>query len=356
MGIGVSLIFATSAVYEQRYVMAGIEYFLAVSFICSLLQIHYTKNPTITSYYIVIILSIFFFFLTVKKGIDHSPWGMVLPPVAMFLLGSRKGVAFMALYFGMLTLFSFAAFDLNLYRYPTAYKIRYLAAFFSIAIISYFYEQTRRAAQEKSEVLLDELSEKNRILSEIANRDGLTGLLNHRALHEQLQLAFEEASRYKYPLSLIMLDIDNFKSINDRWGHPMGDKVIKQVSAVLKSTLRGSDVRIRFSEDPVGDPPQSGSFQTAARYGGDEFVLLLLHCSDDHVLTVAKRLLNNIRSISIQACEHIKVTASIGISFFDGQDVTLTPRQLVEQADQALYIVKEQGRNNVHLNYPPLAN
>lgn len=356
IGIGISLIFGASATFEQRYILSGIGYFLALSFAISLLHIHYTQNPLITSYFMILTISAFIFYMTFKPGINHSPWGLILPGVTMFLLGCRKGAAWLAFYFSLLVIGSFNAVAWDLYPYPPAYQARYLAAFFSVAIITFFYEKTRQAAHEKSIALLDELSEKNRILSEIANRDGLTGLLNHRALHEQLQLAFAEASRYKYPLSLIMLDIDNFKSINDRWGHPIGDKVIKQVSAVLKSTLRGSDVRIRFSEDPADDPTQAGSFQTAARYGGDEFVLLLLHCSDDHVLRVAKRLLNNIRSISIQACDHIKVTASIGVSFFDGQDVTLTPRQLVEQADQALYIVKEQGRNNVHLNYPPLAN
>jgi len=356
MGIGISLIFATSATFEQRYILSGIGYFLALSFAISLLHIHYTQNPFMTSYFIIFTISTVIFYMTFKQGINHSPWGLVLPGVIMFLLGCRKGAAWLAFYFGLLVISSFNAVAWNLYPYSPAYQARYLAAFFSVAVITFFYEKTRQAAHEKSIALLDELSEKNKILSEIANRDGLTGLLNHRALHEQLQVAFAEASRYQYPLSLIMLDIDNFKTINDRWGHPVGDKVIKQVSAVLNSTLRGSDVRIRFSEDPAGDPSQAGAFQAAARYGGDEFVLLLLHCSDQHVLNVAHRILNNIRLIRLQDCDGIKVTASIGISFFDGHDVTLDPQQLIEHADQALYMVKEQGRDNVHLNYPPLAN
>jgi len=356
IGIGISLLFATSATFEQRYILSGIGYFLAVSFAICLLHIHYTQNPSISTYFIIFTISAFIFYMTFKQGINHSPWGLVLPGVTMFLLGCRKGAAWLTFYFGLLVIGCFNAAAWDFYQYPPAYQARYLAAFFSVAVITFFYEKTRQAAHEKSIALLDELSEKNRILSEVANRDGLTGLLNHRAVHEKLQLAFEEASRYQYPLSLIMLDIDNFKSINDRWGHPMGDKVIKGVSTVLKNTVRGSDVRIRFSENPANDPTLNGSFQTAARYGGDEFVLLLPHCNHDHVLTVANRLLNHIRLLSIQNYEGVKVTASIGISFFDGQDETLTPQQMVEQADQALYIVKEQGRDNVHLNYPPLAN
>jgi|GEM_PF-1226394 len=356
IGIGISLIFATSATFEQRYILSGIGYFLTVSFAICLLHIHYTQNPSVSTYFIIFTISAFIFYMTFKQGITHSPWGLVLPGVTMFLLGCRKGAAWLTFYFGLLVISCFNAVAWDFYQYPPAYQARYLAAFFSVAVITFFYEKTRQAAHEKSIALLDELSEKNRILSEVANRDGLTGLLNHRAVHEKLQLAFEEASRYQYPLSLIMLDIDNFKTINDRWGHPMGDKVIKGVSTVLKNTVRGSDVRIRFSENPAKDPTLNGSFQTAARYGGDEFVLLLPHCNHDHVLAVANRLLNHIRLLSIQNYEGVKVTASIGISFFDGQDETLTPQQLVEQADQALYFVKEQGRDNVHLNYPPLAN
>lgn len=353
MGICISLIFATNALYDQRYIMAGLEYFLAVSFIVSMLHLQYTKNPIITSYYIVLILGIFFFFLTVKQGINHSPWAMVMPPVTMFLLGSRKGVAGMALYFLLLLVFSFNLFDLDLYRYPTAYIVRYLGAFFTIAVISYFYEKTRYASYEKAIMLLEELSEKNKLLSEVAKRDGLTGLLNHKALHDRLRLAFNEAARYQQCLSLIMLDVDNFKMVNDRWGHPAGDEVLREVSAILKETLRESDVSLRFADG--GHRPDTGIEVpgTAARYGGDEFVAILPHCGEADIIAVAERLLSSIRSIKVSTRPEIRVTASIGLSVYDGQDTGLGYQQLIQQADEALYVVKEQGRNSIHMKGLP---
>jgi len=134
------------------------------------------------------------------------------------------------------------------------------------------------------------------------------------------------ARRYGRPLSLLMADIDNFKQINDRYGHLLGDAVLKHVAQLLKGTLRATDI--------------------VARYGGDEFAALMPEVGKIRALKAAGRVLNKIRSHGIEAdADLLTITLSIGVAEFsetdqDGSD-------LVKKADAALYQAKGEGRNRV---------
>jgi diguanylate cyclase (GGDEF)-like protein len=164
------------------------------------------------------------------------------------------------------------------------------------------------------------LEEANRQLRELAATDGLTSLANRRVFDERLNLEFSRSRRKKLELSVLMLDVDNFKKRNDTYGHDNGDLVLRQVARCIRDSLREGDF--------------------AARYGGEEFVVLLPECSEPDALMMCDRILKCIRS------EHWHgepVTVSIGAVSLD--EATPSQSGLVTLADEALYAAKRAGKD-----------
>lgn len=151
--------------------------------------------------------------------------------------------------------------------------------------------------------------------------DGLTGCVNRRSFELQLERDMQTAIRTRQPLSLVMLDIDCFKSINDNFGHTAGDEAIKSLAGILREEIRGID--------------------TAARYGGEEFALVLPQATTENAFAVAERLRERIAATRITEVGFI--TSSFGVATFPLH--AATREQLVEHADQALYDAKRAGRN-----------
>ena len=170
------------------------------------------------------------------------------------------------------------------------------------------------------------------LLGEHANNDGLTGLANRRHFDEQLAKEFKRASRQGQPMTLAMIDIDEFKKFNDHFGHPAGDECIRNVSSALLSSLR-----------------RPADF--VARYGGEEFALILPETDTDGAEAIMAMLLANVEQLQIKhapGTTHESVTISIGYSvFIPGHDATpkVSKDTLLETADQALYAAKKNGRN-----------
>jgi len=154
--------------------------------------------------------------------------------------------------------------------------------------------------------------------------DPLTGLLNRRYIEERLAEEINRAGRSSGPLSFLMLDVDEFKSYNDRFGHPAGDEALRIVGAVLKDAVRGADV--------------------AARYGGEEFSILLPETTNSEARVIAERIRQNVDQAEFP---NRKVTVSIGIATYS--ESLKTAVELVDAADKALYRAKEEGRNNVQI-------
>jgi diguanylate cyclase (GGDEF)-like protein/PAS domain S-box-containing protein len=169
-----------------------------------------------------------------------------------------------------------------------------------------------------------ELAQANHRLAALATTDGLTGLANHRQFHD----ALAQALRQHTTVSLLMIDVDHFKSYNDEYGHPAGDHVLQVVADGLRATLRGGD--------------------TLARYGGEEFGLVLPGLDDDHALSVAERMRAAVERATLPGRT---VTISIGAATFEAGAVAGGVDEaepwLVDQADTALYAAKAQGRNRV---------
>ncbi|VAX24133.1 hypothetical protein MNBD_NITROSPINAE03-908 [hydrothermal vent metagenome] len=163
------------------------------------------------------------------------------------------------------------------------------------------------------------------LLRHLAITDGLTSLLNHRVFHERLSSEFDRSKRFKQPLSLMMADIDFFKKVNDTYGHPVGDQILKAIADKLKAHLRTVDV--------------------VARYGGEEYAMLLPQTDAGMARVVAERIRTDIESESFATDKgKLKVTVSLGICDTTAGDFD-SGAQLLSKADEALYKAKNGGRN-----------
>jgi len=183
-------------------------------------------------------------------------------------------------------------------------------------------EQVRQLERANSQ-----LERANARLEEVAACDGLTGLKNHRFLQGALHSCFSFARRQALPLSLVMLDVDDFKAYNDAFGHPSGDAVLRQVAAILQESVRDHDV--------------------VARYGGEEFAVLLPATAQEDAMVVARRLRE---SVAAFAWTGRVVRVSVGVSTYDPAatpPLAQAPGEMVDEADAALYRSKQQGRNRV---------
>jgi diguanylate cyclase (GGDEF)-like protein len=171
----------------------------------------------------------------------------------------------------------------------------------------------------------EEIQQKNTELEHLATHDALSGCLSRRAFLDRMERAREEARRSGAALSCFVLDIDHFKSINDTYGHVLGDRVIQEVGAQLRTFLRSSDL--------------------VARFGGDEFLAGMPGCELGEATAVAGKIAQAIAARFGPGIQGPRVTVSIGVASMEYGDATLT--DLIQQADQALYRAKSLGRNRV---------
>jgi len=170
------------------------------------------------------------------------------------------------------------------------------------------------------------LESEHRELKEEASRDGLTGVYNRRSFEERIAQEFEAAGRHEWPLSVIFVDLDRFKHVNDSHGHQAGDAMLKAVADLLLGAVRDSDI--------------------VARYGGDEFVLLLPGVDADDTAHVASRLVAEARGATAESAgERVSITLSLGTATHDAQNRFDDPAALLAAADEALYHSKRNGRD-----------
>jgi diguanylate cyclase (GGDEF)-like protein len=171
---------------------------------------------------------------------------------------------------------------------------------------------------------------KNRALSEVSTRDTLTGLYNRWYVLEKIDSEINRSLRHGSPMSVLMLDLDHFKRINDTYGHQVGDQVLQWVGKTLKESCRVYDV--------------------AGRYGGEEFCIVLPETKVGSTSAVADRIKAKMESTTLRIGDvTLNVTASIGIAGVDSNPTAelLSPAALLDRADRALYSAKHHGRNRI---------
>ncbi len=184
------------------------------------------------------------------------------------------------------------------------------------------YKTLNETLEEQVEQRTEELKEKNRTLNELAITDNLTSLYNRNKLNEVIESEIARGNRYEHHFSIILLDIDHFKQVNDTHGHQTGDAVLRQISRLLKETCRKCD--------------------TVGRWGGEEFMILCVNTGKTEAAALAEKLRKTIEEFRFEKIGNM--TSSFGVS---ATYKNITKEDLISEADRALYKAKSSGRNKV---------
>ena len=171
----------------------------------------------------------------------------------------------------------------------------------------------------------------NAQLYELATKDGLTKLYIQRHFYALLESELKRVQRYRHVLSLIMMDIDNFKNVNDTYGHLVGDIVLKEIGTAIQKTVRHVDI--------------------PARYGGEEFTVILPETSAFNALVIAERLRKKISEIEVKVDENTTISPTISIGVAEFPNASREIKSLIDCADKALYVSKRSGKNCIHLYF-----
>ena len=207
-----------------------------------------------------------------------------------------------------------------IYMLPSGQASSPILTCFTTMLIAFFIARLAEKNRVGQFTVLQELHDTNQLLEELAVQDPLTKLYNRRYFTNKLETA--RSLRYQHPLSLLIVDVDDFKQINDNDGHLVGDEVLVEIAHLITQQMRADDV--------------------VCRYGGDEFVILLVEACAEQSKEIAGRICESIEHCSFSRA-NTKVTVSIGYAQYVGQPLG----DFMQQADQMMYMSKKRGKNQV---------
>ena len=269
---------------------------------------------------IVIIITICLF-LMLTGGVEGTGplWAYVSVPLVLFLQGEKSGLKILVAFIVVVAIMMFLPSNLYAYTsYSAVFKARFLASYIAVLILSWFHEYARNQAHQRWQELSDYLADQ-------ARTDVLTGISNRRDILEKLEYENMRSKRRKENYSVLLIDIDHFKQINDTYGHDAGDMVLKEVSKAIESIL--------FERDLLG------------RWGGEEFIVVL---PDTDILKgslAAEKIRQRVDNLVINNEENrITVAVSVGLATSDHDYLFY---KYIKLADKRLYQAKAQGRNCV---------
>lgn len=276
----------------------------------------------VSSNIIMLTLMSLMLYLVYTGGVSETGplWIYIVPPVVLFFGGIRHGLRNLFLFVAVLSIMLYVPIDWVLAAsYSEEYKSRLLYSFFTVSALFTFYEYSRQLSYESLQLMTKRYEEQ-------ARRDPLSGLQNRRGMLEKLEYEHDRSQRYYRPISIMMCDIDHFKSVNDRYGHEAGDRIIKGLAEKFSQSLRKQDV--------------------ISRWGGEEFLILLPETALDQAHSIGEKLrvlAEQAEFVNGENGEHaINVTVSIGIYQFSKDDKI---DDAIAEADNRLYVAKEAGRN-----------
>jgi len=315
------LLFGSVSLIEGRYLLAAFLLFLFAVTALNILHLKKSQNINLASWVDAIVVSLLSVYLITTGGVDNTGplWVYPLLPFMIFIQGYRLGFVTA---FSLLALIAFILFRpieaLPIPDYSTEFKIRYFASLSCVLLFSWATEYLRHAAY----VQLRAQGEK---LETASRTDFLTGLANRRYALEKLHNENTRYQRTRSPYCVLLIDIDDFKRINDNLGHGVGDCVLKQIARSFLEQVREIDL--------------------VTRWGGEEFMILLPDTNLAHGHQAAEKLRQHIEQTRFGCDDHaLAITISIGVEVSQpGQNAMY----FIDLADEKLYRAKANGKNQV---------
>ncbi|MFU8784428.1 GGDEF domain-containing protein [Aliidiomarina sp.] len=310
----VSLVIGSiNLLWFQAYSIGALNYISMA--LCALIWLYYqhTHNLRVAVWLVsgAVMFNLASFIVLAQGGGYSLIWLTVLPPLVFFLLGKRAGSWVTAIFFAAALLYFYTQMPhLPPQRLATGAFLNIAEVMLVLFLIFRFYEGARSEAFAE--------------LVRISTMDKLTGIYNRAKLDDVLEQHIELMDRSEQPLSIMLLDLDHFKVVNDQFGHLQGDKVLQEVTKVIKRAIRKTD--------------QFG------RWGGEEFMLICPNTSAENAACLAEKLRAAVQDFDWQFAVHI--TVSIGIAEIAARQSSV---QALQAADKALYRAKNNGRNRVEV-------
>lgn len=311
--IGATL-FSSMNLLKGSYPLAFVEIAMGVYSIIVYRAIRNTRHLErwIIAYLIPFFTAMVFAMATPRATSAVHAWVLLIPIISHLLMGRRLGLAISVFYMGIAAVI-FVYRHLDQPDMMQALPITNIAVIsLCILVFSHVYEVTRETSERQ--------------LMKLAQTDPLTGLANRARLSDVFEQEKQRARRYSSPVSVLILDLDHFKDVNDNHGHETGDLALQHVARIFRQCLRATDV--------------------AARLGGEEFGILLSNTNSRQAMEVAEKIRIAVASTPLTVANNvIRVTLSGGVAELGTDGDTL--RDLVREADIRLYKAKEGGRNRI---------
>lgn len=308
------VLFFTFNFQKQNYALAFAELgmvFYSVFILWASRKTRYLER-WILAFFLPFCITMMVAFASPRATTTVFAWVLLIPILSHLLMGRRAGLLISSVFMG-------AAAIIFLFKYHDSMDMMQPLPIANMALMSlcilafsHIYEITREQSESR--------------LLKMAQTDALTGLANRSRLSDVFEQERKRSLRHGTPLSMLVLDLDHFKQVNDQLGHEAGDLALKHVSSTLQASLRATDL--------------------ATRLGGEEFAILLTNTTAEQAHQVADKIRNTIEASPIPYQDHpIRLTVSGGIAQFgpDGADL----RGLIGRADQHLYQAKASGRNRI---------
>jgi len=338
LNIGIFIILALGIVayFRGNMVLASADFIACTLLLILNIYFCLSKNINTTALIGVFLTAIFYFILLVHGGINNTAfvWYYTFPLYSCFVLGPRNG--FLASTVLALASFIFFTVDSNfpqLAQYSFDLKLRFLISYAIVTVFSliseYFRVRSRenlktafQTLEQKVEERTLELKRKNAELEIISSTDTLTGLFNRMKLDEILRYEVHQMGRYEKHFSIILLDIDHFKMVNDAYGHPVGDAVLIEFAQIIKKDIRLTD--------------------SLGRWGGEEFLLICPATSKENAFLLAEKIRLRIADHTFEKIG--SMTSSFGVVCSETGD---TEQTLLKKADDALYLAKKTRNRTI---------
>ncbi len=286
-----------------------------------------TSNYTRASHGVSLIIISLSLFLIVTGGVENTGplWTYTTIPLILFLQGHKKGLMILLIYLITATLFMFVPSDLHAHdHYSDAFKLRFIASYSALLMMSWVYEYTAHQTYLRWRSV-------SNLFAEQARTDVLTGISNRRDILEKLEYENLRAERRQEKYTIMLIDVDHFKAINDKYGHDAGDMVLIKIVNIIEDNL--------FERDLIG------------RWGGEEFLIVLPDTNLENAESAAEKIRKSINQAVIKYGKNqIAVSISIGLATSDS---AYRHNTYMKAADLCLYEAKARGRNCVVSNSIP---